>query len=50
MLLMATFTYQFTYWLWVKLEKDEIKGEREAEIRGLESKLQEVMDSQAKST
>ena len=27
-LLMATFTYQLVYWTWVKLEKDEIKKER----------------------
>lgn len=28
-LLMATLSYQMAYWLWVKLEKDEIKAERE---------------------
>jgi hypothetical protein len=25
---MATFTYQLAYWGWVKLEKDEIKAQR----------------------
>lgn len=41
-LLMATFTYQLTYWAWVKLEKDEIKAQREQEIKSLETKLKEV--------
>lgn len=40
---MATFTYQFTYWLWVKLEKDEIKAERQSEIKQLEEKLQDAV-------
>jgi hypothetical protein len=31
-LLMATFTYQFTYWVWVKLEKDEVKRERQSMV------------------
>ncbi|KAH8804626.1 hypothetical protein F5884DRAFT_419530 [Xylogone sp. PMI_703] len=42
-LLMATLTYQMAYWAWVKLEKDEIRAEREAEISALEHKLSEVM-------
>lgn len=42
-LLMATFTYQLSYWLWVKLENDEIKSQQTAEIEALESKLKEVM-------
>ena len=42
---MATFTYQFTYWLWVKMEKDEIKKEREKEIRQLEDKLKDTIAS-----
>jgi hypothetical protein len=29
-LLLATFTYQLSYYLWVKLEKDEIKSERQS--------------------
>jgi hypothetical protein len=28
-LLMATFAYQLSYWAWVKLEKDEIRSERQ---------------------
>ncbi|RDL41390.1 uncharacterized protein BP5553_01369 [Venustampulla echinocandica] len=38
-LLMATFTYQLAYWAWVKLEKDEIKAQRSAEITELEAQL-----------
>ncbi len=26
---MATLTYQIAYWAWVKLEKDEIKSQRQ---------------------
>ena len=26
---MATFAYQLSYWLWLKLEKDEIKSNRQ---------------------
>ncbi len=37
---MATFTYQFTYWLWVKMEKDDIKRERQHEIGKLEEELE----------
>lgn len=47
---MATFTYQFSYWLWVKLEKDEIKAKRTKEIKQLEEKLQDaVVKKQASS-
>ncbi|TAQ89795.1 hypothetical protein B7494_g1905 [Chlorociboria aeruginascens] len=38
-LLMATFTYQFAYWAWVKLEKDELKAEKLAEVQKLEKEL-----------
>ena len=31
-LLLATFTYQLAYWTWVKLEKDEIKREKNCEL------------------
>ncbi|KAF8847016.1 hypothetical protein BDZ45DRAFT_682145 [Acephala macrosclerotiorum] len=41
-LLMATFTYQLAYWGWVKLEKDEIKRQKTAEIESLEKKLGEL--------
>ncbi|KAE8442449.1 hypothetical protein EG329_003350 [Mollisiaceae sp. DMI_Dod_QoI] len=36
-LLMATFTYQLTYWAWVKLEKDEIKREKTGEETHVDS-------------
>lgn len=42
-LLMATFTYQLSYWLWVKLEKDEMKAEKTIEIKQLEEKLQDAV-------
>ncbi|KFX98794.1 hypothetical protein O988_04201 [Pseudogymnoascus sp. VKM F-3808] len=42
-LLLATFTYQLSYYLWVKLEKDEIKSERQNEILQLENQLQEAL-------
>jgi len=35
----AIFTYQVTYWLWTKLEMDEIKHDKTKEIYGLEAKL-----------
>jgi len=35
----AIFTYQVTYWLWTKLETDEIKRDKTAVISGLEEKL-----------
>ncbi|KIN03827.1 hypothetical protein OIDMADRAFT_51763 [Oidiodendron maius Zn] len=41
-LLMATLTYQLAYWAWVRLEKDEIKAKRRAEIHGLEEQLKEL--------
>ncbi|PVH78270.1 hypothetical protein DL98DRAFT_516935 [Cadophora sp. DSE1049] len=40
-LLMATFTYQFVYWGWVFLEKDEIKKQK-SEVEGLEKQLAEL--------
>ncbi|EPE33426.1 hypothetical protein GLAREA_06439 [Glarea lozoyensis ATCC 20868] len=42
-LLMATFTYQVAYWGWVKLEKDEEKAGRNAEIKALEVELQNLI-------
>ncbi|CAM1508480.1 Fc.00g053280.m01.CDS01 [Cosmosporella sp. VM-42] len=38
-LLLAVFTYQLTYWSWVKLETDEIRAERDTEIATLEAKV-----------
>ncbi|KAI6710049.1 hypothetical protein JHW43_007430 [Diplocarpon mali] len=43
-LLMATFTYQLTYWGWVYLEKAEIKKEK-TEIKVLENQLSELTQS-----
>jgi len=31
---MATFTYQFVYWGWMYLEKDEIKKQKSGEHTG----------------
>ncbi|OBT54006.1 hypothetical protein VE04_06021 [Pseudogymnoascus sp. 24MN13] len=42
-LLLATFTYQLSYYFWVKLEKDEIKSERQNEILQLESQLEAAL-------
>ena len=39
-LLMAMLTYQLTYWLWVKLEKDEIKKERQSMVHLKENTIQ----------
>ncbi|OHE93171.1 hypothetical protein CORC01_11488 [Colletotrichum orchidophilum] len=41
-LLMATFTYQVAYWSWTKLEQDEIRGEKNKEIDGLEARVAEL--------
>ncbi|KAK4164882.1 hypothetical protein QBC43DRAFT_317045 [Cladorrhinum sp. PSN259] len=35
--LLAVFTYQVIYWAWTKLEYDEIKENRQAEITRLEA-------------
>ncbi|KAL1879078.1 hypothetical protein VTK73DRAFT_7404 [Phialemonium thermophilum] len=45
-LLLALFTYQVTYWAWLKLEQDEIKAEREAEIAKLEAQVQSLQAAQ----
>ncbi|KAG4425973.1 hypothetical protein IFR04_000917 [Cadophora malorum] len=47
-LLMATFTYQFVYWGWMYLEKDEIKKQKSAEVEGLEKQLAELTQGQGK--
>ncbi|KAK0110814.1 hypothetical protein ONS96_002407 [Cadophora gregata f. sp. sojae] len=46
-LLMATFTYQFVYWGWVYLEKDEIKKQK-SEVEVLERKLAELTQMKGK--
>ncbi|KAM0411730.1 hypothetical protein ACHAPD_009947 [Fusarium lateritium] len=40
-LLIAVFTYQLTYWSWVKLETDEVRAERDATIEKLETTIKE---------
>ncbi|PMD59806.1 uncharacterized protein K444DRAFT_529477 [Hyaloscypha bicolor E] len=47
-LLMATFTYQLAYWGWVKLEKEEIKRSRSAEIEVLEKQLGDLTKKDGK--
>ncbi|PMD34593.1 hypothetical protein L207DRAFT_516750 [Hyaloscypha variabilis F] len=47
-LLMATFTYQLAYWGWVKLEKDEIKRSKNAEIEVLEQRLGDLTKKETK--
>ncbi|MCJ1421794.1 hypothetical protein MMC32_008161 [Xylographa parallela] len=44
----AIFTYQVTYWLWTKLEMDEIKHDKTAEISGLEAKLASELAAKTK--
>jgi hypothetical protein len=36
------FTYQLAYFAWVKLETDEIRTEKTAEIAGLEAQVKEL--------
>jgi len=43
-LLMATFTYQFIYWAWVKMEKDVKRAEKEGEVEVLEKSLVGLME------
>ncbi|KAK0626604.1 hypothetical protein B0T14DRAFT_492895 [Immersiella caudata] len=38
-ILIAIFTYQVLYYAWVKLEQNEIKGEKNAEIAQLEAEV-----------
>ncbi|KAM4056016.1 hypothetical protein HRG_002941 [Hirsutella rhossiliensis] len=37
--LLAVFTYQVVYWVWVKLEADEIRVETDATIAELEAQV-----------
>ncbi|TPX15181.1 uncharacterized protein E0L32_004739 [Thyridium curvatum] len=45
-MLLAVFTYQLVYWAWVKLETDEIKAEKTAEIAGLEAQVKSLQENQ----
>ncbi|KAM3076009.1 hypothetical protein ACMFMF_005353 [Clarireedia jacksonii] len=47
-LLMATFTYQFVYWGWTRLEKNEMMDMKRKEIRGLEETLEKVSEGKLK--
>ncbi|RKU41847.1 hypothetical protein DL546_000190 [Coniochaeta pulveracea] len=41
-LLLAMFTYQLAYFAWVKLETEEIRKKKTAEIAGLEEQVKEL--------
>ncbi|KAK0635275.1 hypothetical protein B0T17DRAFT_515794 [Bombardia bombarda] len=43
-LLLAMFTYQLVFWGWTKLEQDEIKAERQAEISKLEAQVKVLQE------
>jgi len=45
-LLTALFTYQLVYWGWAKLENDEIKENRQAEIAQLEDEVRRIHQEQ----
>lgn len=47
--LMALFTYQVTYWGWLKLESLETQREKEAEVNSLEGKIRQLVGAK-KST
>jgi hypothetical protein len=40
----AFFTYQVTYWAWLKLEKEEEKREKEEEVSAIEQEVVRVRD------
>ncbi|KAI0201290.1 hypothetical protein F4808DRAFT_133299 [Astrocystis sublimbata] len=40
--LMAIFTYQLVYFLWVKLEQDEVRAEMNATISDLEARIEQL--------
>ncbi|KAL1305530.1 hypothetical protein AAFC00_007141 [Neodothiora populina] len=46
--LMAWATYQITYWTWSKLDFMEQQGEKEEELRRLESELHATIESNEK--
>ncbi|KAG7007071.1 hypothetical protein G7Y79_00011g029690 [Physcia stellaris] len=41
----AVFTYQVAYWVWVKLETDEMKEKKNDEINDLKAQLKAVKGS-----
>ena len=40
------FTYQVLFWCWEKLRLDEMREEKEAELRGLETQLAAYQEKQ----
>ncbi|KAL1902710.1 hypothetical protein Sste5346_001153 [Sporothrix stenoceras] len=42
--LMAVFTYQLVFFGWTKLEQDDIKSDRQAEVSALEAKVKELQE------
>ncbi|EFX01091.1 hypothetical protein CMQ_6033 [Grosmannia clavigera kw1407] len=49
-LLMAVFTYQLAYYGWARLEQDEIRSARQAEVDALEAQVKDLQDAQKKAT
>ncbi|KAH8909013.1 hypothetical protein BR93DRAFT_977104 [Coniochaeta sp. PMI_546] len=49
-LLLAMFTYQLAYFAWVKLETDEIREERQAEVASLEEQVKNLQSKAATTT
>ncbi|KAI2608378.1 uncharacterized protein GGS25DRAFT_273348 [Hypoxylon fragiforme] len=47
-LLVAVFTYQVAYYLWVKLEYNEIKSEMRATIADLEARIEQLEQARQK--
>jgi len=46
-LLMATLTYQVAYFVWLKLEQDEIRAQKLEEVSGLEARVRSLQSSKA---
>lgn len=40
------FTYQILFWMWEKLRLDELREEKEAELKGLEEQARLVIERQ----
>ncbi|KAK4453266.1 hypothetical protein QBC34DRAFT_396797 [Podospora aff. communis PSN243] len=49
-ILIAILTYQLIYYAWLKLEQDEIKGEKNAEIAELEAEVSRLEAVKAEET
>jgi hypothetical protein len=46
---MALFTYQVLHYAWLRLESMEEKGEKTAELQGLEAQLRDMTKSTKKA-